>query len=310
MLLPVLLLMSGCQQKVTDKNLYSGYAEAKYVYISAPVSGWITNMAVLEGDKVEVGKKLFQIDDQAERIQLTQSKLKAEQAKANAHNLTTGARDKEIASVYAELDQAKAQLKLATSELKRWQSLVNSGTASQSNFDQAEENYKVAFARVQTIESNIVAKKLPARPDQLKAADLGAQIADKGTDLSQWSLDRRNVTSLRNGKVETLIHYKGEFVNAGSPVIALLPNNGLVIRFFVPETRLSHFHLSDPVSVTWDGAKGSIQAHISFIASQAEYMPPIVFSAKSRQNLVFMLEARLPPNADLRAGQPVDVRVP
>jgi HlyD family secretion protein len=309
-LLPAILLVSGCQGEKADINLYSGYAEAKYVYVSAPVSGWITDMKVMEGDVVDAGKSLFQIDDQAERIQLAQSQLKTDQAKATAQNLTTGARKAEIASLYAELDQAKAQLILASSELKRQQLLVKSGTASQSNFDQAEENYKVSLARVQTIKSNIEAKKLPARPDEIKAADLGTQIAEKETNLAEWTLHQHDVKSMRNGKVETLIHYKGEFVTAGTPVIALLPENGLVIRFFVPETRLSHFHLSEPVSVSWDGAKQPVTAHVNFISSQAEYTPPIVFNAQSRQNLVFMVEAHLPPHAGLRAGQPVDVHVP
>jgi HlyD family secretion protein len=50
---------------------------------------------------------------------------------------------------------------------------------------------------------------------------------------------------------------------------------------------------------------------VSFVSSQAEYTPPVLYSKESRSKLVFLVEARLDPAAaqSLRPGQPVDVRL-
>jgi len=47
---------------------------------------------------------------------------------------------------------------------------------------------------------------------------------------------------------------------------------------------------------------------VSFVSSQAEYTPPVLYSKESRSKLLFLVEARL-EGAGLRPGQPVDVRL-
>ena len=47
---------------------------------------------------------------------------------------------------------------------------------------------------------------------------------------------------------------------------------------------------------------------MSYVSSQAEYTPPVLYSKEARAKLVFLVEARL-PNAPLRPGQPIDVRL-
>jgi HlyD family secretion protein len=47
---------------------------------------------------------------------------------------------------------------------------------------------------------------------------------------------------------------------------------------------------------------------VSYVSSQAEYTPPVLYSKESRSKLLFLVEARL-PNSPLRPGQPLDVRL-
>jgi HlyD family secretion protein len=49
-------------------------------------------------------------------------------------------------------------------------------------------------------------------------------------------------------------------------------------------------------------------AKITFIAQQEEFTPPVIFSADSRQKLVFKLEARAPGGLKLNPGEPVEIR--
>jgi HlyD family secretion protein len=81
------------------------------------------------------------------------------------------------------------------------------------------------------------------------------------------------------------------------------------VRFFVPESRLGAIRVGMPVTVSCDGCAGPISARITYIAPQAEYTPPVIYSRENRAKLVFLTEAR-PAPADaikLHPGQPVEV---
>ena len=57
----------------------------------------------------------------------------------------------------------------------------------------------------------------------------------------------------------------------------------------------------------WSAESAAISATISFIATAAEFTPPVIYSAESRDKLVFLIEATLPPNTSLNPGLPVDI---
>ncbi len=95
------------------------------------------------------------------------------------------------------------------------------------------------------------------------------------------------------------------------PVVRLLPPGNIKLRFFVPQDELGRLRLGQALEAACDGCGAPIPARISYIATQAEYTPPVIYSREVRGKLVFMVEAR--PQADqatrLHPGQPVDVRL-
>jgi HlyD family secretion protein len=109
--------------------------------------------------------------------------------------------------------------------------------------------------------------------------------------------------------VHDTLYRQGEFVAAGNPVVVLLPPANLKVRFFVPQEKLAQVKIGGTVSVKCDGAAHAFSATVNYIATQAEYTPPVIFSRETRANLVFMIEAKFSATdaADLRPGQPVDV---
>jgi HlyD family secretion protein len=99
-------------------------------------------------------------------------------------------------------------------------------------------------------------------------------------------------------------------VNAGQPIVSLLPGTNRKIRFFLPEAELSRARIGQRIEVACDGCAEGLTAEIDLIATEAEFTPPILYSKDSRDKLVFRIEARpLDAAADLKVGQPVDVRL-
>jgi HlyD family secretion protein len=82
------------------------------------------------------------------------------------------------------------------------------------------------------------------------------------------------------------------------------------VRFFVPEPALSSVHQGDEVAILCDSCPADMPATISFIAPQAEFTPPVIYSESTRGKLVYQVEARPRPNQAslLNPGQPVTVR--
>ena len=103
----------------------------------------------------------------------------------------------------------------------------------------------------------------------------------------------------------------GEYVPPGRPVIALLPPENVIVRFYVPQARLPSLAPGDTVDVHADGLEPGATARVRSVSSEAEFTPPVIYSKETRDKLVFLVEA-LPDAASvarLRPGQPLEVRL-
>ena len=102
---------------------------------------------------------------------------------------------------------------------------------------------------------------------------------------------------------------EGEWVPAGRPVASLLPPGNVKVRFYLPETLVGSLISGRPVEIRCDGCGAPVAAKITYVSSQAEYTPPVLYTREQRAKLMFLVEARPEPadGARLRPGQPVDV---
>ena len=71
-----------------------------------------------------------------------------------------------------------------------------------------------------------------------------------------------------------------------------MPPGNMKLRFFVPETELPKLAIGDEVKVTCDNCAADLTAKIYFIATTAEYTPPVIYSLDERNKLVYLIQAR------------------
>ena len=300
-----LTFLASCTD--SDSGVYVGYVEAEYVYVAAPQSGWLVSAPRREGDQVEPGDLLFELDADRETAMLAEAEAKAAQADAQMRDVGAGAREPEIQALEAQLAEARARLVEARSERDRWMPLVREGNASKARGDQVTANYRSAEARVKAAEEAIIVAKLGGRDAAQEAAAAAAAAAKAGQAQAEWNLDQRRISSKVSGQIEDVYHREGEFVAAGRPVVSILPPSALKVRFFAPQEDLPNYAIGDEIDVNADGLSAPVTATVSYIATEAEFTPPVIYSVGSREKLVFMMEARLGDNVSLRPGLPVDV---
>jgi HlyD family secretion protein len=298
---------TGCGRQ--SSAVFQGYIEGEYVYVASPLGGALTNLTVARGDSVKAGQLLFGLERQSETAALDQAERNLAQAKAQWADLTKGQRPSELASLSATLDQAKADLKLAESELVRVENLLASKVVSVEDIDRAQAQKDSAEARVAQLKADLETARLGGREDAIHAAQAAVDSRQAELDKAKWAFDQKQQFAPAAGTIHDTLYRAGEWVAAGSPVVILLPPENLKVRFFVPQSILPRIKVGENVTVHCDGASRDFKVVINYISSQAEYTPPVIYSRESRASIVFMIEASVAAvdASDVRPGQPVDV---
>jgi len=301
--------LAGCS--AGSNHQFQGYVEGEYVYVAPPLGGALTNLAVARGDQVKSGQLLFSLEHESEASAVRQAEKNLAQAQAQLDDLAKGKRPTEIASLEAQLAQAQANLKLAADQLARREQLGGSQVISKEELDQARAQLDADQAQVDQLTSDLATGKLGGRDDAIRAAQAAVEAQQAALDKAKWSSDQKQQFAPADAFVQDTLYRQGEWVAAGSPVVVLLPPENLKVRFFVPQEVLPKIKTGQTVSVSFDRAAKSYSATISYISSQVEFTPPVIYNRENRAKLVFMIEAKFSPAdaADLRPGQPVDVVV-
>jgi HlyD family secretion protein len=174
----------------------------------------------------------------------------------------------------ADLNQNNATLANAQQTYDRALALSKTGSGTQASLDSAVSALRVAEARVNT---------------------------------SQTRLTRRSAFAPVSGSIQQIYFREGEMVPGQRPVLSIMPPGNMKVRFFVGEPDLPKLALGDDVRVTCDNCAGDLTAKIYFIATMAEYTPPVIYSLDERNKLVYLIQARPIKPDSLKVGQPVSV---
>jgi HlyD family secretion protein len=302
-----LLVAAACGPRETPP--WQGYVEGEYVRVAAPFAGTLVRLDVQRGQSVKPADALFSLGAQNEEAGRREAQEQARRAEEQVADLRAGKRPTEIAAVQAQLEQARAALVLSEKELARQQDLVDKGFVSRQALDQARSSRDRDRHRVEELQADLATARLGARTGEVRAAEAQAQAAREALAQADWRLRQKSVAATVGGLVSDTLFVTGEWVPAGAPVVSLLPAANVKVRFFVPESVVGGLRVGQSVAIACDGCGERITAPVTYIAPQAEYTPPIIYSKESRAKLVFLVEAR-PAPADavrLHPGQPVDV---
>ena len=293
----------------SEPTSLQGYVEGEYVRVAAPFAGTLVRLDAARGKSVEAGAALFALEAENEDAARREAQERMRKAAAQVEDLKKGKRVTEIDAVRAQLAQAEAMAANSEKDWRRQLDLVSKGFVSQSRADEAKATRDRDHNKVVEMQNEVATTRSGARPDEIRAAEAEAAASRESLAQAEWKLKQKSVSASVAGTVSDTLFVRGEWVPAGAPVVSLLPPANVKVRFFIPETRLGAVKVGQKVSLACDGCPAPIDASISFIASQAEFTPPVIYSRDNRTKLVFLVEAR-PTPADalkLHPGQPVDV---
>ena len=300
------LLLAGCG---SGEGTYVGYVDADFVRPAPIASGRLVTLAVHRGERVKTGALLFALDDAKEIAARDAAQSALAQAEAQLANLKLGKRPQEIALVRAQLTQAEAKRDLARLTYERSRTLLAQKVVSVERRDTAEAEFRAAEAQVAELKAALSVAALPAREDEIKAAAAAVETAKARLAEAAWQLRERRIVAPSPASIEDTYFEPGDFVPASTPVMSLLPSDTIHVKFYVPQKIVPKLELGSKVSIACDGCDGDISGKITFISTQTEFTPPVIYSETTRSKLMFRIEAKPDAPTSLRPGLPVTVTV-
>ena len=276
--------------------------------VAAPLSGTLVQLGVERGASVAKDAPLFTLESEQERAARSEAEARVRQAQAALANHEKARRPPEIAAVRAQLAQAQASLRQSEADLQRTQKLVADKFLPPQKRDEAIAARDRDRARVAELTQQVEIANLPARSDEIAASTAEVKAATDALAQAQWRVEQKSQTAPVAGLVADTLYRPGEWVAAGAPVVSLLPPGNVKVRFYMPEATIATIRLGESVVVRCDGCGADIAAKVRFIAPQAEFTPPVIYSRENRSKLVFLVEARPDtPSEALHPGLPVEV---
>lgn len=301
------LLCAACGN---EKDIFQGYAEGEYLYLSSSRSGRLEKLHVAKGEQIEKDALVFELENVSEKQALKAAEAEMNSALAQLNDMKVGKRPEEIAMAKAMLNQALAEARNANVLLKRNEELAAKGAISKQDLDTLRAHARSSNEKVSELRHQVEVYQLPNREQQIAAQSARYEAAKAQAAQREWDLAQKRLLSPSAGLVYDTLYNEGEWVQAGSPVVWLLLQDEIKIRFYIPEELFSKVQYGQKVFVHVDGADREYPASVSYISSSAEYTPPVIYSNETRSKLVYMIEAvpeELSVRKLLHAGQPVSV---
>jgi HlyD family secretion protein len=313
-----------CRNRTAAQHLRaSGYVEATEVRVAPEVGGRVSELAVGEGDRVQVGAVIARLSTTDTDLAIRRAQAEREQAIAQLRLLQAGARPEEIRQAGAQLDSAQADVRAAESELQaastdlqRFEALLQSNAGSRKQRDDAATRRDVAAANVKAAQERARAArealarlKAGARAEEIAAARarvaaMEAQIAALEKNLADATLE-----SPVAGIVTVKLIDKGEVIAPRTPIVVITDLDHAWANIYVDEPVVPRLKLGQKVTVVTDAGQ-RLEGTITFISPKAEFTPRNVQTAQERSRLVYRLKVSTDNREGiLKTGMPVEVEI-
>lgn len=288
----------------------SGTVEATEARLGFQAAGRIESILVHEGDAVDSGTVLAQLDQTEMRARRDQAEGQITAAQALLSELESGFRPEEVAQARAARQASDEQLADAGRDLGRTKTLFEGGAVSQEIYDKAQTRYDVAQSQnaqaaeqYRLMQSGPRSERIAAQKAQLEQAQAAVRSIDAAL-ANMW------VRSPFNGVVTVRHREPGEIVAPGAPVLTVMNRNDRWIRIYVSEYHIGELHLGQRASIASDTYPDrAYKGEVMYIASEAEFTPKTVQTTEERVKLVYAVKVRILADAgyELKPGMPADV---
>ncbi len=260
--LTVLLICAGFYifNEMKYESTDDAYVENISVSVAPKVSGQIDNVFVKDNQYVKAGELVATIDSADYKVKLTQADANYQRIKFDQSN------------AQANLIAAESNIELAKKDLDRYQNLYKQGAVSKQTLDSAEVKYNSAKAGLTQAEQALLSN------DNKTVADANLANAKAAKEKAELELSYTKIYAPQSGTVASRRVEKGMYVNVGSPLFTLVPEDVWVVANF-KENQLRYMKPGQAVDIKIDTYpdhvfKGEIDSIQRASGAKSSLFPP------------------------------------
>lgn len=304
-LLAVGALLGGCTPD--DHAPLAGSLEWDRVAIRAELSEPVLSWSVAEGDRVEAGAVLLELDARRQEARIAEAQGNLMQARARRAELAHGATLETIEAARANLARARVVEEDADTEYQRVAELKRRQLVAASTVDQALAARNQRRAETQGAEAQLRELTRGTRPEQIEQAAAAVEAAKAALVTLELTRERLLVRAPRAGRVDALPFHPGSQPPAGAELVSLLVGDAPYARVFVPAPRRAAMQAGDRFEIRIGGSGRPFMASLRSIRAEASFTPYYALVGDDASRLVYRAELVFEGDgaANLPAGLPL-----
>lgn len=252
----VMFILNGMKYQSTD----DAYVEAHMIQVAPKVTGQIKEVYIQDNQKINEGDIVAEIDDEDYIIKFNQADAEYQKALANQN------------VALANLSAAGSEIKLAETDLKRYEKLYEAGAASKQTLDNAKLKLDAVRARYKNADEAVFSK------DESKVADANLKVLKSKRDKAELDLKNTKVIAPQSGTVTNKRAEKGAYAATGAPLFVLVPDEVWIVANF-KENQVGKMKEGQPVEIKIDTYpnkvfKGKIDSIQRASGAKSSLFPP------------------------------------
>jgi HlyD family secretion protein len=299
------LSLAGCAKEAPQPLV--GTLEWDRIAVTAELAEPVLRWAVAEGDRVEAGAVLLELDPRRQDARIAEARGNLMASEGKLAELTHGARIETIDAARANLASAHAAETDAEAEYTRVAEMRKRELVAQSQLDQALAARNQRRAATQALEAQLRELTHGTRPEQIEQAAAAVDAARATLSGLTLTRERLTVRAPRAGRVDALPFRAGDQPPLGAEVVSMLVGDAPYARVFVPAPRRAELKAGDRFEVRVQGVAEPFPAKLRSIRSEPSFTPYYALAGDDASRLVYRSELLLEgaAAADLPAGLPV-----
>lgn len=293
------------------------YVDGTVALVSSRVAGTVTNVYVEDNWTVKEGQLLLTLDQRDFEVKVDQAQAQLERAKQSVDELYAG-----VQAARSGVSLVQSQLKQAKIDFDRAKSLKEQGVISAEQYDQANTGLRVAVADEALAKHQLAQAQaaLGSQTDDQSRYDRPVvKQAQAALEAAKLDLGYTKLTAPFAGVVTHKTAHVGNRVQAGEPLLAVVPLGKLYVTANFKETQLTDVRVGQEAEIVADIYPGyTYKGHVDSISmgtgAAFSLLPPENATGNwvkvvQRVPVKIVIDGTRPEDKPLRLGLSVEVAI-
>ncbi len=249
---------SSASSQTTD----DAYIQADFTTVAPQVSGTVDKVSIKDNQAVKKGDLLATIDNRDFVVAVNATKAQVASSQANINSLVSHLAQQKsvIRQAQAALAADDATLKLASENEVRYRNLAADGSGTLQALQQAQAQTSIQLASREKSQAGLLfaQQQVEILKADLEKAKAGLALAQTSQDAAELKLSYTRIFAPIDGLIGQKSVRVGAFINAGSPMLAIIPLDAVYITANFRETQLGHVQAGQLVNIKVDALPGSL----------------------------------------------------